>query len=73
MLAHLRDRRDDGAGAWVVQHIQSPDVAAALVEGGREIFGCEPLIVTEVGPVLGTYAGPGMLGVGGIPRELVGG
>jgi DegV family protein with EDD domain len=72
MLAHLRDRRDDGAGAWVVQHIQSPEVAAALVEGGREIFGCEPLLVTEVGPVLGTYAGPGMLGVGGIPPELVG-
>jgi DegV family protein with EDD domain len=71
MLGYLRDRQADGATAWVVQHIQSPDVAAQLVDGGREIFGCEPLIVTEVGPVLGTYAGPGMLGVGGIPPRLV--
>jgi len=71
MLSHLRSRQADGATAWVVQHIQSPDYAAQLVEGGREIFGTEPLFVTEVGPVLGTYAGPGMLGVGGIPPRLV--
>lgn len=71
MLGYLRARQADGATAWVVQHIQSPDVAAQLVEGGREIFGTEPLLVTEVGPVLGTYAGPGMLGVGGIPPSLM--
>ena len=71
MLDHLRARRADGATAWVVQHIQSPDFAAKLVEGGREIFGTEPLLVTEVGPVLGTYAGPGMLGVGGMPPSLL--
>ncbi len=71
MLEYLRTRQADGATAWVVQHIQSPDVAATLVEGGREMFGTEPLLVTEVGPVLGTYAGPGMLGVGGIPPSLL--
>ena len=71
MLEYLRARQADGATAWVVQHVQSPDVAAKLVEGGREIFGTEPLIVSEVGPVLGTYSGPGMLGVGGIPPNLV--
>ena len=72
MLAYLRETHAAGATGWVVQHIQSPDVAARLVEGGREIFGSEPLIVTEVGPVLGTYAGPGMLGVGGIPPSRLG-
>ncbi|HEY5142845.1 MAG TPA: DegV family protein [Solirubrobacteraceae bacterium] len=71
LLEHLRERRSDGATAWVVQHIQAPEHAALLVEGGREIFGSEPLLVTEVGPVLGTYAGPGMLGVGGIPPQLL--
>ena len=71
MLDHLRARQADGATSWVVQHIQSPDSAAKLVEGGREMFGTEPLLVTEVGPVLGTYAGPGMLGVGGIPPSLL--
>ena len=71
MLEFLRARQADGATEWVVQHIQSPEVAEKLVEGGREIFGHEPLLVSEVGPVLGTYAGPGMLGVGGIPPSLL--
>jgi DegV family protein with EDD domain len=71
MLAHLRERRDDGATAWLVQHVQFPEVAEQIAAGGREIFGSEPLLVTEVGPVLGTYSGPGMLGVGGIPPRFV--
>ena len=71
MLDYLRARHADGATAWLVQHIQSPDVAAKLVEGGREIFGTDPILVSEVGPVLGTYAGPGMLGVGGLPPSLL--
>ena len=33
--------------------------------------GSEPAFVSEVGPVLGTHAGPGMLGVGGAPAELL--
>ena len=36
-----------------------PTSPSKLVEGGREIFGNEPLFVSEVGPVLGTHAGPG--------------
>lgn len=71
MLEYLRARREDGATAWFVQHAQAPDVAEKVVEGAREIFGTEPLFVTELGPVLGTYAGPGMLGIGGIPPNLV--
>jgi DegV family protein with EDD domain len=71
LLGYLRERQADGATAWVVQHVQAPDVAATLVDGGREIFGTEPLLVTEVGPVLGTYSGPGMLGVGALPPGLV--
>jgi fatty acid-binding protein DegV len=27
--------------------------------------------VSEVGPVIGTYTGPGLLGVGGVPLALV--
>ncbi len=71
MLEYLRAREADGATAFVVQHIQSPDVAAQIAEGGREIFGHDPLIVSEVGPVLGTHAGPGMLGVGALPLNFV--
>jgi fatty acid-binding protein DegV len=41
------------------------------VDSGREIFGREPLFVSEIGPVIGTHAGPGLVGVGGIPLALL--
>jgi DegV family protein with EDD domain len=72
MVDHLRARQADGADAWVVQHIRAPDVAAQLVERGREIFACEPAFVSEVGPVIGAHVGPGLVGVGGIPRAMLG-
>ena len=58
---------DAGADGWVVQHIQAPEQAERLVERGRELFDSEPLLVSEVGPVIGTYTGPGLIGVGGRP------
>jgi DegV family protein with EDD domain len=71
MVDYLRARHDDGADGWVVQHIQAPQEAARLVERGREIFGTDPSFVSEIGPVIGTHAGPGLLGVGGIPSRFL--
>ena len=71
LLDYMRARRDDGADGWVVQHIQAPDQAERLVVAGRELFGSEPLWVSEIGPVIGAHVGPGLLGVGGCPRRLV--
>jgi DegV family protein with EDD domain len=71
MAEYLQARHDDGADGWVVQHIRAPDQAERLVERGREIFGTDPLWVSEIGPVIGTHVGPGLLGVGGIPRGLL--
>ena len=68
---YLRSRREDGADGWVVQHIQAPEQAERMVERGRELFGSEPLFVSEVGPVVGAHAGPGLTGVGALPRALV--
>jgi DegV family protein with EDD domain len=73
MVDYLRSRHEDGADAWVVQHIQAPDQAERLAERGREIFGGEPLFVSEVGPVIGTHVGPGLLGVGAVPSALLDG
>ena len=70
LVDYMRMRHADGADGWVIQHIQAPERAAALVERGREVFGCEPAWVSEVGPVIGTYTGPGLLGVGGVPARL---
>jgi DegV family protein with EDD domain len=72
MVDYLRSRHDDGADGWVVQHIQAPDVAERLVAQGREIFGREALFVSEIGPVIGAHAGPGLVGVGGLPLALLG-
>ena len=70
MVEYARQRRDDGADRWVVQHIQDEDAAQRLVEQGREIFGNDPVFVSEVGPVIGAHVGPGLLGVGGVPGAV---
>lgn len=71
LVDYLQARRDDGCDAWIVQHIQAPDQVERIVARGREIFGSEPEYVSEVGPVLGAHAGPGMLGVAGVPGRLL--
>jgi DegV family protein with EDD domain len=71
MVDYMQSRKDDGATAWFVQHIQAPDQAEALVERGREIFDSEPVSVSEIGPVIGTHTGPGLVGVAGIPPALL--
>ena len=40
-----------------------------LVDDCREIFGCEPAFISEIGPVIGAHVGPGLLGVGGVPSR----
>ncbi len=67
----LGTRAADGADAWMVQHIQAPREAERLAARGREIFGCDPLVISEIGPVIGTHVGPGLLGAGGIPSSFV--
>jgi fatty acid kinase fatty acid binding subunit len=72
MVDFARERRDSGADAWVVQHIQDPESARRLVDECRQVFDREPVFVSEIGPVIGAHVGPGLLGVGGIPSELLG-
>jgi DegV family protein with EDD domain len=61
-----------GQTAWCIQHIQAFAEAERLADEGRRVFGTEPLLLSEIGAVVGTYAGPGLLGVGGLPPALVG-
>lgn len=71
MVDYMRSRKEDGADGWIIQHIQAPEQAERLVERGREIFGCEPVFVSEIGPVIGAHVGPGLVGVGGGPASLL--
>jgi DegV family protein with EDD domain len=56
---------------WMVQHIQAPREAAELAARGTEIFGVEPRVISEIGPVIGTHVGPGLLGAGGLPSSFL--
>jgi DegV family protein with EDD domain len=71
MVDYARQRHESGADGWVVQHISAPEQAKALADRCYEVFGCDPVFVSEVGPVVSTHAGPGMLGVGSVERDVV--
>jgi DegV family protein with EDD domain len=71
MVGYAQELHDSGADGWVVQHIQAPEQSQRLIDRCREIFDSEPLFASEVGPVIGTYTGPGLIGVGAIPRALL--
>jgi DegV family protein with EDD domain len=68
---YARQHHEDGYDAWVVQHIQDFETADALIEDGREIFGCEPAFVSEIGAVLGAHVGPGLLGIGSVSKAVL--
>jgi DegV family protein with EDD domain len=71
MVDYARQRQESGMNAWVVQHIQAHDQAAALADRCREVFGNEPVFTSEIGPVLGAHTGPGLLGVGSIRESML--
>lgn len=71
MVDLLRERAAEGADGWMVQHIQAPREGQELLARGREIFGCDPVTFSEIGPVIGAHVGPGLLGVGGIPSSYL--
>src|SRR4051794_31862298 len=68
---YARRRHEDGFDAWVVQHIQDFETADGLIDDAREIFGCEPTFVSEIGAVLGAHVGPGLLGIGSVSKSVL--
>jgi DegV family protein with EDD domain len=71
LRGYARERHDSGADAWVVQYIRDEEAANALADDCREIFGCEPAFISEVGPVIGAHVGPGLLGVGSVTKAVL--
>jgi DegV family protein with EDD domain len=71
LRGYARQRYESGAYGWVVQHIQDEETANQLIEDCYEIFNCDPVFTSEIGAVLGAHVGPGLLGVGSVPTELV--
>jgi len=71
LLDYARQRHESGANGWVVQHIQDQETADQLIEDCYAIFNCDPVFTSEIGAVLGAHVGPGLLGVGSVPTDLV--
>ena len=70
LLDYARQRHESGADAWAVQHINAPEMAERLSERCQDIFGRDPALASEIGPVLSAHTGPGLLGVGSIPERF---
>ena len=71
LIEYLEARHEDGCDTFFIQHVHAPGQAERLVERGRDIYGREPELVSEIGPVIGAHVGPGLLGVSGMRRELL--
>ncbi len=72
LLGHLEQRHVEGHDLWVIQHARADEQVARLIDRGVEIFGREPEFISELGAVVGTHTGPGVLGVAAISSELSG-
>ncbi|HEX8104975.1 MAG TPA: DegV family protein [Solirubrobacteraceae bacterium] len=71
LVAHLEQRHASGCDVFFVQHVHAPDQAERMAERGREIYGRDPEFVSEIGPVIGTHVGPGLIGVAGMRSSLL--
>ena len=67
LVDYARQRHESGADGWVLQHIAAGDQATRLSDRCREVFGRDPVLIGEIGPVLSAHTGPGLLGIGAIP------
>ncbi|HKF79335.1 MAG TPA: DegV family protein [Thermoleophilaceae bacterium] len=72
MVDYARQRHDSEADGWAVQHINAPEQCELLAERCQDIFECEPVLKSEIGPVLSAHTGPGLLGIGSIPKRFLG-
>lgn len=71
LLDYARERHEAGADAWVVQHVQDHESAEQLIGDARDVFGCEPVFCSEIGPVIGAHVGPGLVGIGSVTKTLL--
>lgn len=71
IVDYARQRHASGADAWAVQHVRSADEAERVVHECREVFGTDPVFVSEIGAVVGAHTGPGVIGLAALPARLL--
>jgi DegV family protein with EDD domain len=72
LVRELQEQHDAGSDVFFIQHVQAPELAERVAARGREIYGRDPEFVSELGPVVGTHTGPGLVGVTAVPTSLLG-
>lgn len=71
LVDYATELKESGSDAWMLSHIQAHEEVARLEERVSEIFGYGPIGTAEIGPVVGSHIGPGLLAVGGLPGRLL--
>ncbi len=72
MVDHLAALREDGKDRFFIQHIQAFDQVERLARRGEELYGRPPEVISEMGPVIGAHAGPGLIGVTALSDAVLG-
>jgi DegV family protein with EDD domain len=72
LVDHLSALREDGNDRFFIQHIQAADQAEKLAARGEAIYGRPPEFVSEIGPVIGAHAGPGVIGTTALRDAVLG-
>jgi DegV family protein with EDD domain len=71
LLDYGRRLHAAGREGWVVQHTHCADEANEFADRLREILWRPPEFVLEIGPVIGTHTGPGLMGIAGLPSRFL--
>jgi DegV family protein with EDD domain len=71
MVDFLRQRKEEGCDRFAINHVQAPDEALRLAAHGSDIYGRDADFVSEIGPVIGTHTGPGLIGAGAFKSSLL--
>lgn len=57
---------------YIVQQVQAPERAQKVIDAMHERTGLAPAFTPgEIGPVIGAHVGPGLIGVGVFPSDLI--
>lgn len=59
-------------GGFIVQQVQAPERAQKVIDDLTARLGFGPAFIPdEIGPVIGAHVGPGLIGVGVFPADLI--
>jgi DegV family protein with EDD domain len=71
LVEFARRQAAAGADAWCMHHTRAADEATELAERLGEVFWRPAEFISELGPVIGTHTGPGLLAVGAMPSRFL--